>query len=97
MLNVPVSNFSVMSGWSPRFLGITSTFRGVTVSQHDGGRFRTPDLSLQRQRLYYHLLSLKAIEYGLFVHVWDILNWDNKTSFLCNCDFKDCRNVSAEC
>ena len=26
-LNVPVNNFSVMSGWSHRFLGITSTFR----------------------------------------------------------------------
>ena len=26
-LNIPVNNFSVMSGWSHRFLGITSTFR----------------------------------------------------------------------
>ena len=26
MLNVPVNNFSVMLGWSHRFLGITSTF-----------------------------------------------------------------------
>ena len=26
MLNVPVDNFSVMLGWSHRFLGITSTF-----------------------------------------------------------------------
>ena len=25
-LNIPVNNFSVMSGWSHRFLGITSTF-----------------------------------------------------------------------
>ena len=25
-LNVPVNNFSVMSGWSHSFLGITSTF-----------------------------------------------------------------------
>ena len=32
MLNVPVNNFSVISGWSHRFLGITSTFRGVNVS-----------------------------------------------------------------
>ena len=31
MLNVPVNNFSVMLGWSHRFLGITSTFRGVNV------------------------------------------------------------------
>ena len=27
-LNVPVSNFSVMSGWSLRFLGLTSTVAG---------------------------------------------------------------------
>ena len=26
MLNIPVNNFSVMLGWSHRFLGITSTF-----------------------------------------------------------------------
>ena len=26
MLNVPVNNFSVMLGWSHRFLGITSIF-----------------------------------------------------------------------
>ena len=32
MLNVPVNNFSVMSGKSHRFLGITSTFLGVNVS-----------------------------------------------------------------
>ena len=31
-LNVPVNNFSVMSGRSHRFLGITSTFWGVNVS-----------------------------------------------------------------
>ena len=31
-LDVPVNNFSVMSGRSHRFLGITSTFRGVNVS-----------------------------------------------------------------
>ena len=45
-LNVPVNNFSVMSGRSYNFLGITSTFRGVNVScsrtQHGGGRSRTP-------------------------------------------------------
>ena len=28
-LNVPVNNFSVMSGWSHRFLGINQYFRGV--------------------------------------------------------------------
>ena len=28
MLNVPVNNFTVMLGWSHRFLGITSTFGG---------------------------------------------------------------------
>ena len=31
-LNVPVNTFSVMSGRSPRFLGITSTFWEVNVS-----------------------------------------------------------------
>ena len=31
-LNVPVNNFSVMSGRSHRFLGISSTFRGVNES-----------------------------------------------------------------
>ena len=31
MLNIPVNNFSVMLGRSHRFLGITSTFRGVNV------------------------------------------------------------------
>ena len=36
MLNVPVNNFSVMSGWSNRFLGITSTFQGVNVSFAQG-------------------------------------------------------------
>ena len=53
--NVPVNNFSVMSGRSHRFLGITSTFRGVNVSrtQQGGGRYQTPDLSLRRQRLYH--------------------------------------------
>ena len=32
MLNVPVNNFSAMSGRSHRFMGITSIFRGVNVS-----------------------------------------------------------------
>ena len=31
MLNIPVNNFSDMSGRSHRFLGITSTFQGVNV------------------------------------------------------------------
>ena len=31
-LNAPVNNFSVMSGRSHSFLGITSTFQGVNVS-----------------------------------------------------------------
>ena len=31
-LNVPVNNFSVMSGQNHRFLGIIGTFRGVNVS-----------------------------------------------------------------
>ena len=44
--NIPVNNFSVMSGRSHRFLGITRTIRGVNVScsrtQHGEGRYRTP-------------------------------------------------------
>ena len=47
-----VNNFSVMSGQSHRFLGITSTFWDVNVScsriQHgDPSEDPTPDLSLQ--------------------------------------------------
>ena len=53
ILNVPVNIFSVMSGRSHRFLGITSTFWGVNVSYTagggGGGRYRTPDLSLRSQ------------------------------------------------
>ena len=49
-LNVPVNNFSVMSGRSHRFLGNKPVLSGSKVScsrtQHGGGRFRTPDLSL---------------------------------------------------
>ena len=48
-LNVPVNNFSVMSGWSHRFLGNSPVLSGSKVScsrtQHGGSRFRTPDLS----------------------------------------------------
>ena len=45
--NVPVNNFTVMSGWSNRFLGIISTFWEVNVScsrtQHgDPSEDRTP-------------------------------------------------------
>ena len=52
-LYVPVNIFSVMSGRSHRFLGITSTFWEVNVScsmiQHgDLSEDRTPDLSLRR-------------------------------------------------
>ena len=48
-LYVPVNNFSVMSGRSHSFLGITSTFREVNVScsriQHGNlSEDRTPDL-----------------------------------------------------
>ena len=57
-LNVQVNNFSVMSGWSHRFLGITSTFWEVNVScsriQHgDLSEDRTPDLSLRCPMLYH--------------------------------------------
>ena len=49
-LYVPFNNFSVMSGRSHRFLGVTSTFWEVNVSysriQHgDQSEDRTPDLS----------------------------------------------------
>ena len=58
LLNVPVNNFSVMFGWSHRFLGIPSTFRKVNVScsrtQHgDLSEDRTPDLSLRSPTLYH--------------------------------------------
>ena len=57
-LYVPVNNFSVMSGRSNRFLGITSTFWEVNVScsriQHgDLSEDRTPDLSLRSPTLYH--------------------------------------------
>ena len=57
-LYVPVNNFSVMSGRSHRFLGITSTFWEVNVScsriQHgDPSEDRTPDLSLRSPTLYH--------------------------------------------
>ena len=56
-LYVPVNNFSVMSGQSHRFLGITGTFWEVNVSllriQHgDPSEDRTPDLSLRSPTLY---------------------------------------------
>ena len=44
-LYIPVNNFSVMSGWSHRFLGITSTFWEVNVSC---SRIRHSDLSEDR-------------------------------------------------
>ena len=58
LLNVAVNNFSVMSGRSHRFLGITSTFGEVNVScsrtQHgDLSEDRTPDLSLRSATLYH--------------------------------------------
>ena len=39
-LNVPVNNFSVMSGRSQRFLGLTSTVRGSFVLLKDTTRCR---------------------------------------------------------
>ena len=55
---IPVNNFSVMSGQSHRFLGITSTFWEVKVScsriQHgDLSEDRTPDLLLRSPALYH--------------------------------------------
>ena len=58
-LYVPVNNFSVMSGRSHRFLGITSTLlREVNIScsriQHGNlSENRTPNLSLQSPTLYH--------------------------------------------
>ena len=57
-LYVLVNNFSVMSGRSHRFLGITSIFWEVNVSclriQHsDQSEDRTPNLSLQSPTLYH--------------------------------------------
>ena len=57
-LYIPVNNFSVMSGRSHSFLGITSTFWEVNVScsmiQHgDLCEDRTPDLSLWSLMLYH--------------------------------------------
>ena len=58
MLYAPVNNFSVMSGRSHCFLGITSTFGEVNVScsriQHgDPSDDRTPALSLRSPTLYH--------------------------------------------
>ena len=56
-LNVPVNNFSVMSGRSHRFLGNEPVLSGSKVScsrtHHGGGRSRTPDLSLRSPTLYH--------------------------------------------
>ena len=56
-LNVPVNNFSVMSGRSHRFLGRYPVLSGSKVScsrtHHGGGRSRTPDLSLRSPTLYH--------------------------------------------
>ena len=57
-LYVPVNNFSVMSGRSHHFLGITSTFWEINVScssiQHgDPSEDRTPDHSLRSPTLYH--------------------------------------------
>ena len=64
-LYVPVSNFSVMSGRSHRFLSITSTFWEVNEScsriQHgDLSEDRTPDLSLRSPTFYHFLLDLPS-------------------------------------
>ena len=61
-LNVPVNNFSVMSGRSHRFLGNLPVLSGSKVScsrtQHGGGRSRTPDLSLRSPTLYHWATAL---------------------------------------
>ena len=59
LLNVLENNFSVMSGRSHYFLGITTTFWKVNVScsrtKHgDLSEDRTPDLSLRSPTLYHY-------------------------------------------
>ena len=55
-------NFSVMSGRSHRFLGNKPVLSGSKVScsrtQHGGGRYRTPDLSLRSPTLYHWATAL---------------------------------------
>ena len=53
MFNITFNNFSVMSGGSQRFLGITSASRGVNMDKNTTrqGRYLTPDLLLQSQGL----------------------------------------------
>ena len=64
-LNVPVNNFSVISGRSHRFLGNKPVLSGSKVScsrtQHGGGRSRTPDLSLRSPTLYHWATALPHI------------------------------------
>ena len=55
MLNVPVNNFSVMSGRSHRFLGITSSFWGVNVSL-------LKDTTRQRYHMVKRLLKVGKLE-----------------------------------
>ena len=54
ILYVPVNIFSVMSGRSHCFLGITSTFWGVNVSYTGGGGvgIEPSDLSLRSQTYF---------------------------------------------
>ena len=63
-LNVPVNNFSVMSGRSNRFLGNLPVLSGSKVScsrtQQCGGRSRTPDLSLRNPTLYHWATALPS-------------------------------------
>ena len=64
-LNVPVNNFSVMSGRSHRFLGNLPVLSGSKVScsrtQHGSGKFGTPDLSLLSPTLYHWATALPQV------------------------------------
>ena len=69
-LNVPVNNFSVISGRSHRFLGKLPVLSGSKVScsrtQHGGGRFRTPDLLLEVKGLKKMTSSIRFTASEIF-------------------------------
>ena len=75
MLNVQVNNFSVMFGWSHRFLGITSTFFFLGGG---GGKYvllkdttRQPKLGSNQTQFGFQLLSSEYLK--LFEHCLDVL------------------------
>ena len=71
-LNVPVNNFSVMSGRSHRFLGkpvLSGSKVSCSRTQHGGGRFRAPDLSLRSPTLYHWATALPRYCCRLTVYI----------------------------